>query len=207
MIETAALRVALNLLHVPSSLKRVRNDPLPAGVPVLLRIVAGDQDAEHEAARRTERSVDMVREASAFFVEQILLTAGADSYRSLGADASADAGDLRRNMAMLLRWLHPDMIHSQDRKVLVERVTLAWENLKTAERRAAYDSSRERSETGVRKSSRQKPKPGAMSSRSAHAAHRHLAPRSHGSGRQGDGEGDKTSLLQRAMRFLSGRWH
>ena len=51
----------------------------------------------------------MVREASAFFIEQILLGPDADSYRVLGADRNAAAAELRRNMALLLRWLHPDM--------------------------------------------------------------------------------------------------
>ena len=83
-----------------------------------------------------------MRNAAAFFIEQILLAPGADSYRVLGGNAQASNSDLRRNMALLLRWLHPDMEHNGtgDRSVFAARITLAWEDLKTAERRAAYDA-------------------------------------------------------------------
>ena len=40
-----------------------------------------------------------------------------------------------------LKWLHPDMErNSDDRSVFAGLVTLAWEDLKTSERRAAYDA-------------------------------------------------------------------
>ena len=51
----------------------------------------------------------MIREAAGFFVEQILLFPGADSYRVLGASPEATNRELRRNMSLLLRWLHPDL--------------------------------------------------------------------------------------------------
>ena len=85
------------------------------------------------------RSRDTVREAAAFFVEQILLYPGADSYRVLGARPDATYGELRRNMALLLRWLHPDRDRQGERAIFAARVTRAWSDLKTPERRAAYD--------------------------------------------------------------------
>ena len=90
----------------------------------------------------------MVRQASAFFIEQILLGPDADSYRVLGADRKASAPELRRNMALLLRWLHPDMHH--DHSIFAGRVTAAWETLKTPERRAAYDKDSSTREANVR---------------------------------------------------------
>ena len=83
----------------------------------------------------------MVREAAAFFIEQILLYPDADSYRVLGARPGATYGELRRNMALLLRWLHPDLDPHGERTVFAARVTRAWNDLKTEERRAAYDRS------------------------------------------------------------------
>ena len=70
-------------------------------------------------------SVRTVRKAAAFFIEQILLYPEADSYRVLGAERNAAAGELRRNMALLLRWLHPDL-DRHGTADFVGRVTGAW---------------------------------------------------------------------------------
>jgi hypothetical protein len=142
MPDKMALRVAIDLLHVPSQVRLVRSEPLPRGVPVLLRIAAGDDAAEREAADLTARSRDVVRRAAAFFVEQILFAPDADSYRVLGAAPQAGASELRGNAALLLKWLHPDRDPHGERAIFVSRVTEAWNNLKTPERRAAYDEFR-----------------------------------------------------------------
>jgi hypothetical protein len=140
MHEASALRVAIDLMHVPSRVRAARLAPLPPQIDVVLRIAAGDQAAEIEAARITERSREVVREASIFFIEQILLHPEADSYRVLGATPQAKTQELRHNMALLLRWLHPDMDRDGERAILARRVTRAWEELKTPTRRAEHDS-------------------------------------------------------------------
>jgi curved DNA-binding protein CbpA len=38
-----------------------------------------------------------------------------------------------------LRWLHPDVAASAERSIFAGRITAAWEDLKTPERRAGYD--------------------------------------------------------------------
>jgi DnaJ-class molecular chaperone len=47
-------------------------------------------------------------------------------------------------MALLLRWLHPDRETNGARTIYVGRITEAWNNIKTAERRSAYDAVRRR---------------------------------------------------------------
>ena len=50
-------------------------------------------------------------------------------------------------MALIMRWLHPDVVSNSaladrfDRGLYADRVTEAWEAIKTKERRAAYDLS------------------------------------------------------------------
>lgn len=139
MSDKMALRIAIDLLHVPSQVRVVRSEPLPDGVPMLLRIAAGDEEVERAAAALTDRSRDVVRRAATFFIEQILFAANADSYQVLGARPRATAAELRHNVALLLRWLHPDLDPRGERSIFVTRVTQAWNNLKTPERRAAYD--------------------------------------------------------------------
>ena len=142
MSERVALKVAIDLMHVPSQVRLFRSEPLPEGVPLLLRIAAGDNEADRTAVELTGRSIETVQRAAAFFIEQILFAPEADSYRVLGASRQASAAELRRNVGLLLKWLHPDVDPHSERSVFVGKVTGAWNNLKTPDRRAAYDELR-----------------------------------------------------------------
>ncbi len=150
MSDRMALKVAIDLMHVPSQVRLFRAEPLPDGVLTLLRIAAGDAEAESSASLLIDRSVDTVRAAATFFIEQILFAPDSDSYRVLGANRNASATELRRNVALLLRWLHPDLDHQSERSIFVGRVTAAWNDLKTPDRRAAYDRLYQRSHGGQR---------------------------------------------------------
>jgi hypothetical protein len=135
----AALKLAIDLLHFPSQVRRIRSNPLPDGVVDLLRVAAGDEEAIRHAIALAGRSRETICEAAAFFAEQVLLCPNSDSYRILGARPEATNGELRRNMTLLLRWLHPDVDPRSERSVFATRVTRAWNDLKTQERRDAYD--------------------------------------------------------------------
>ncbi len=128
MCGLRALRIALDLRHVPSLVRHVRGEPLPDGVPLLLRIAAGDGEAEQRALQLVDRPIDDIREAAAFFIEQVLFAPSSDSYRILGAEPEASAAELRHNMAHLMKWLHPDT-DGGERGVFVGRVTRAWDDL------------------------------------------------------------------------------
>ena len=136
------IRVAIELLHVPSRVRIARTEPLPARVDLLLRIAAGEAEAEETAIASTGRPRELVRQAAIFFIEQVLLCPNSDSYRVLGADSQASSGELRRNMALLIKWLHPDRDPQGQRSVFASRVTRAWDGLKTPKRRASYDEGR-----------------------------------------------------------------
>ena len=138
MQHLAAIVMSLDLLHVPSRVRLMRSAPLPDGTETLLRIAAGDEDLTRKASLATGSSPAIVREAAGFFIEQAMLHPEADSYRVLGVSPQASSSELRRNMSLLLRWLHPDRSVSE-RSVFAHRVTRAWNDLKTEERRTAYD--------------------------------------------------------------------
>lgn len=141
MGEDNAMRLALDLLHVPSRVHYMRSVSLPDGMELLLRVAAGEPDAVDQAGAMTLRNADTLRAAAAFFVEQVLLADDADSYRVLGASAFTSAADLRRHMALLVRHFHPDVATREQDALFAGRVTKAWENVKTPERRAEYDLS------------------------------------------------------------------
>mgnify|MGYP001472175479 FL=1 len=140
MSRSNALRLALDLRNVPSLVRRVRSEPLPEDVLLLLEIAAGDPCAEQKAVALVDRPISEIKEASKFFIEQILFAPESNSYRVLGATPDSSTADLRRNMILLMRWLHPDAGEGGERHIFAGRVTSAWEDLKTPQRRAAYDS-------------------------------------------------------------------
>jgi hypothetical protein len=189
-VEDDGIRVAIELLHVPSRVRITRTEPLPAGVELLLRIAAGDAEAEGMAIASTGRPRELVRQSAVFFIEQVLLCPNSDSYRVLGADSKASSGELRRNMALLIKWLHPDKDPQGQRSLFASRVIRAWDDLKTPKRRASYDDARRLASTQklVRKSKR------ASSSKRMFVSGRQR----HVSARMSDSQ----SLLSRAWVFL-----
>ena len=142
MEHASALEASLYLLQFPAQAKLIRSRALPDGIDVLLRIAALDAETIKQSAEWLGRSPKTIREAATFFIEQILFSPEADSYRVLGASPTASTGELRRNMALLLRWLHPDLDPKGERSIFARRITLAWNDLKSQERRAAYDRAR-----------------------------------------------------------------
>ncbi len=166
MSDRMALKIAIDLMHVPSQVRLVRAEPLPNDVEMLLRIAAGEEDAESAAVALTSRTHQVIRQAAIFYIEQILFAPESDSYRVLGASPEASASRLRRNVALLLRWLHPDLDPGGERAIFIGRVTAAWNDLKTPERRAAYDAMLQSSLDGKRyrrksRWSRSKPRRGS----------------------------------------------
>lgn len=137
--DMTAMRVAIRLNSLPSEIRAARNRPIPAGIPLLLAIAAGERDAIDKGVALLDRAEEQLVASARFFVEQILLAPESSSYRVLGVAPDAPAADLRRNVALYLKYLHPDRDLSGDRTALALRVTGAWEDLKTPDRRAAYD--------------------------------------------------------------------
>lgn len=173
MREATALEVAVGLLQLPSRVPTLRDGDLPPDIETLLRIVADDDGALPQAMAATKQTAITLQTAASFFVEQILLHPGADSYRALGAQPDATMDQLRRNMALLLRWLHPDRDANRARALFAGRVTEAWNNVKTLERRAQYDAARRK---GLRSNAKKDPVGAGSSSMTSSRAGTHAAP-------------------------------
>ena len=210
MESMAALKVAIDLMHVPSQVRHIRSGPLPDGIPKLLRVAAGEDEAVREAVKATGRSADVLCSAAAFFIEQILLCPDADSYRVLGVNHEAVSSELRRNMAFLLRWLHPDMDQQTARSIFASRVTGAWEDLKTPDRRKLYDRTIRRTKRAKKSALRKRMgKPGRQSRPGAQSLKhngKHMRP-----GARPDRAGrfytvERTSPLRQALLYLLGRY-
>jgi hypothetical protein len=142
MTRSSALHTAIALFREPTRVKHTRSAELPDDISFLLRLVSRDQEAIEHAVGVSQRPADFVVAAAEFFTEQILLAPSADSYRTLGGSPDVPREKLRWHMVMLLKWLHPDAGCDETRAMLAVRVTRAWNNLKTQERRASYDANR-----------------------------------------------------------------
>jgi hypothetical protein len=183
MSDRMALKTAIDLMHVPSQVRRVRSEPLPDGVLTLLRIAADDDEAVRAASALTGRSAETAKRAATFFIEQILFAPNADSYQVLGLGPRASMAELRHNLALLLRWLHPDLDPRGERTIFVKRVTAAWNTLKTPERRAAYDEQlRQVKDRQAR--DRGKVRANGSKSRSGGSGKRFVPPRQRANGRE-----------------------
>lgn len=188
MQSAEALATALGMLNCPQLARRARQSPLPKGVTFLLEVAAGESDALLHASTLTGRSEANLRKAAGFFIEQVLVNEQADNYRVLGGSRNSPHTDLRRNMALLMRWLHPDIVSGGssalfDKGLYADRVTGAWEAIKTKERRAAYDAalaaSKIKPERGPNRGSRPLliPRLPRASARSERKTQRALVPR------------------------------
>ena len=152
--HSEALTVAIDLYLTPSRLRAVQAAALPGRVERVLAIAAGEATVLSEASKEKGRSEEDVKRAAGFFIEHVLFHANADSYRLLGCERSATAADMRRNMGLLMQWIHPDKQAADVRAGLAQRVTNAWETLKSPDRRSQYDlalDAAERLEAGRRR--------------------------------------------------------
>jgi len=139
MSGSRAIDHALELYRFPGAASAMRQQPLPSDVGDLLRAAVDDAAAQALQADCNPDRGASLREAIGFYIEQVLLHPQADAYRTLGASAPAPREVLRANMALLSHWLHPDRNTGEDRTVYLGRVLAAWEQIKTPERRQAYD--------------------------------------------------------------------
>jgi hypothetical protein len=134
-----ALTSALALRRSPRTALPEASGFLPGGVLLLIRIVAGDETAIAEAKEASAEPIEVLRDASGFYLQQILFAADANSYRVLGVNPEEEDARIREHYRWLARWLHPDRNPDAWEVVYADRVSNAWQNLRTPERRARYD--------------------------------------------------------------------
>ncbi|MBK9654715.1 MAG: J domain-containing protein [Rhodanobacteraceae bacterium] len=131
--------LVLAMFRDPGLIAELRDRALPDDVGLVIRIAAGEAAALDNAVESTGESSEVMVEASVFFLQQILFAPTADPYRVLGVGADAAQELLRENYRWLMKWLHPDRNQDGWEAVYADRVNMAWQDLKTPERRAEYD--------------------------------------------------------------------
>ena len=134
------LAVALDLLRTPALRGALRSRPLPGDVGELIELAAGEPARVARVAASRGEAPAQVLEAARFYVREILLFAGADAYRVLGVAPGASAEQIKLHHRHLQHWLHPDRRGNDWESAFATRINAAWSELRTPERRAAYES-------------------------------------------------------------------
>ena len=96
-----ALRQALELVRAPRGARPGPDELLPDGMLMLLRIVAGEGKALELARESTGETVEVLREAAAFYIQQVMFATDSHSYRVLGVDVDSADDRIREHY----RWL------------------------------------------------------------------------------------------------------
>ena len=124
-----ATNIALDLFRSPAMAPAMRSAPLPKGMLTLIRIAAGSETETATLVFELGRSSNEVREAAAFFLQQVLFHRKSDDFRLLGLSPGASPEQIREHKRWLLKWLHPDRNHNKWESALFQRVVKAAENL------------------------------------------------------------------------------
>lgn len=139
-VSRQALDQALALIELPLLARVMRRRPLPQGVLLLIKIAAGCPETARHVGELTSAEPARVRKAAVLYLQTVVLDVGADNYRLLGLPRDAALPQLREHMHWLMKWLHPDRAPDEWESASAHRVLAAWQELKSPERRARYDS-------------------------------------------------------------------
>ena len=134
-----AIEQAITFLSRTDLTVTARQQPLPPGVTDLLKISSGDHDVLLVAQQSSRYSLEDVRHAAEFYVQQILFAPDSNHYRVLGVEPSDPDAKIKLHYRLLVSWLHPDKNSSDWEVVFSERINRAWHGLRTSERRRQYD--------------------------------------------------------------------
>jgi hypothetical protein len=131
MQETEAIETALEAYRHPHAVRTLKRGPIPAGMLTLIKLAAASpEEVEKLVTEETARQLPL-REAAAFYLQQLLISAGND-YRQLGLAPGASLQEVKDHKRWLLKWLHPDRNRNSWESALFKRVVASAERLESA---------------------------------------------------------------------------
>src|SRR3970040_2382745 len=139
-MDGEALEVALALWRMPSMRTALRQRSLPDDGGEVIELAAGASGRIAQAAARADTTPGHLLEAVRFYASEILMHDGADAYRVLGVAPGAAPAQIKAHHRALQQWLHPDRRGDEWASLYATRVNVAWGELRSPERRAAYDA-------------------------------------------------------------------
>ncbi len=155
MEEHDALRLALSIYRQPLHKSTYLSKPFPKGVLLLIKIAAGSEEVSELTSQQMQVSTQLLRDASVFYLQQVLAKPNLDAYGCLCLAPGAAAADITLHKRWLLKWLHPDRNSNRWETVLFQRVLGAAEKLEHVTDSVAPKGS-EKETVPVRQISRQR---------------------------------------------------
>jgi hypothetical protein len=122
-----AVKAAVGLARDPRLIAQYRREPLPAGIPRLIRVAARVEGRPDGATQLSGVDPTYLHAAAIFFLEEVLWFDGADPSRVLGFAPGASPDEVARNVRLLMQWLHPYIGSGHREGAFAERVIAAWE--------------------------------------------------------------------------------
>jgi hypothetical protein len=143
-----AIDAAINLYRRPNLVRAERRKALPENTLSLIRIASGGDIAPEFLTTDRAKSVEEARDASVFYIQQVLLSPKSDEYRQLGLTDQATSQQITEHKRYMLKWLHPDRNPNKWESALFQRVVNAAAKLEnhsvaaviTSNRKAKIDS-------------------------------------------------------------------
>lgn len=151
-----AIDAALSIYRRPVLVRRERRKVLPDNILPLIRIAGGGDVAPEFLTAERAKSAAEARDASVFYIQQVLLAPKSDEYRQLGLTVEATPQQINEHKRHMLKWLHPDRNPNKWETALFHRVATAAEKLENHTVAAATPADRNLN-TGSFSSIRSKP--------------------------------------------------
>jgi hypothetical protein len=151
-----AIDAALNIYRRPNLVRTERRKALPENILSLIRIASGGDVAPEFLTTERAKSEAEAREASVFYIQQVLLSPKSDEFRQLGLTDQATSQQITEHKRYMLKWLHPDRNPNKWESALFQRVANAAEKLENNSMAVAISSNQNR-KTNSYSSTRLKP--------------------------------------------------
>ena len=139
-----AIDAALNIYRRPNLVRTERRKALPENILSLLRIASGGDVAPEFLTTERAKSEAEAREASVFYIQQVLLSPKSDEFRQLGLTDQATSQQITEHKRYMLKWLHPDRNPNKWESALFQRVANAAEKLENSNFAVAISSNQNR---------------------------------------------------------------
>jgi hypothetical protein len=107
-MPVSAIDVVVTVFRQPTTFSAAKQGMLPTGMLDVIKAAAGDDDTLKAFSEQKNLSQDHIKQASQFYLQKLLTTAGADNHRKLGLDYGATSLQVKDHKRWLLKWLHPD---------------------------------------------------------------------------------------------------
>lgn len=104
----SAIDVVVTVFRQPTTFAAPKHGMLPTGMLDIIKAAAGDEETLSVFSEQKKLSPDQIKQASQFYLQKLLTTAGADNHRKLGLDYDATSLQVKDHKRWLLKWLHPD---------------------------------------------------------------------------------------------------